>query len=72
MTSHRRRPGSPIESVSLTVSFSSTKDHASKLKSVVPTLTFHEGVCKVTIESTSPKEAAEKARDLLEKVRKII
>ena len=68
----RRRQDSPIESVSLTVSFRSTKDEASKLKSFVPALTFRNGNCEVRIRTRSSKEAAEKARGLLEKVREVV
>jgi hypothetical protein len=72
LTSTRRRQGSPVRSVYLTVSFRSTKGQASELKSFVPALTFRNGVCKVRIATKSTKEAAENARELLERVREIV
>jgi hypothetical protein len=42
------------------------------LKRVLPGLTFRNGACEVRIVTKTSKEAAEKARDLLEKVRDIV
>jgi hypothetical protein len=70
MTSPRRRPDRPIESVALKVVFSASKETTAKVREAVPTARFRQGSCEVKLEGQSPGEVAEKAKAVLEKIRK--
>jgi hypothetical protein len=69
MTSPRRRPDRPIESVALKVVFRASKETAAKVREVVPAAKFRLGNCEVKLEGQDPGEVAEKARAVLEKIR---
>ena len=70
MTSPRRRPGSPIESVALKITFDAGRDEAAKIREAIPSAVVRGGVCEVVIESGRIAEVAERARALLESLRK--
>jgi hypothetical protein len=72
MTSPRRKQGSPIESVSLTITFRTTKERASQIRKVIPSTRYKSGTCEVKIATDTPTEAESMAKDLLEKVREIL
>jgi hypothetical protein len=69
MTSPRRRPDRPIESVALKITFRADRTITSKIKELVPSAAVRGGVCEVKIEAEHPAEVAEKARAILEKIR---
>lgn len=69
MTSPRRKQDRPIRSVSLTFTFSTTRDEASKVKSEFTHTTYRNGVCTVKIAADNPETISEGAKKLLERVR---
>ncbi len=71
MTSRRPRPDRPIQFVELKIAFRADKKTANAIKQTFPTSKLRNGLCEVKIESERPAEAAEKARELLEKIRSV-
>lgn len=69
MTSPRRSQDNAIGSVSLTVTFRTTKEQAAELRKIVDSVSYKKGVCKVRIDTDTPTDAAGKVKALLEKVR---
>jgi hypothetical protein len=69
MTSPRRRQGKPVESVALKITFRADRETAAKIREKVPSAKFRQGSCEVRIEGEQPGEVAEKAREVLEKIR---
>ncbi len=72
MTSPRRKPDRPIESVSLKVSFRAGREETAKIKRAIPTAVVREGVCEVRMDAVEPSEVEEKAKALLEKLRTVV
>lgn len=71
MTSPRRRPGKPIESVELKITFRGDKATNGRIKDLIPMAVVRGGVCEVRIDGDEPAEVAEKARAVLERIRTI-
>jgi hypothetical protein len=71
MTSPRRRPGRPIESVSLRITFKGGTNELAKVMEAMPSAVLRKGVCEVEIEAEGPAEVAEKAKAVLEKLQMI-
>ena len=71
MTSPRRRPDRPIESVVLKVTFPADRETAERIRQVIPTVKVRGGICEVKIQAERPADVGEKAKLLLEKLRKI-
>lgn len=69
MTSPRRRPDRPIESVALKVVFRASRETAERVREVVPSARFRQGSCEVKLEGETPGEVAEMAKAVLEKIR---
>ncbi len=72
MTSPRRRPDRPIESVALKITFRADRETTSKIKEAVPSARVRGGVCEVKIEGEQPSEVAATAKALLEKIRTVV
>ena len=68
---HRPRPDNPIESVELKISFRADRETAAKIKETIPSASLRGGVCRVKIEGKGPREVAEKAKELMEKLRSL-
>ena len=69
MTSPRRRQGSPVESVTLRITFEGTGKELSGIRRAIPSAVAREGGCEVTIRAATPEAVAERARELLERLR---
>ena len=69
LTSPRRRPDRPIESVELKITFRADGETAKRIKEAIPSAVVRGSVCQVKIEASQPGEVAEKARAILEKIR---
>ncbi len=69
MTSPRRKPDRPIQSVSLKITFRAGREELARIMEAVPSATTRAGMCEVKIDAEQPAEVAEKARELLEKIR---
>ena len=68
-TSPKRRQPSPIESVALKISFRADRATAARVKQAVPWAVVRNGACELKIEGEQPGEVADKAREVLEKLR---
>ena len=71
MTSRRPRPDRPIQLVALMIAFRADKKTAAAIRQSFPSAKVHKGRCEVKIEAERPAEVAEKARELLEKIRSV-
>lgn len=69
MTLARRKPDKPIESVELRISFRADRATAEAIKRTIPSAVLRNGVCILKIEGGQPGDVAEKAREVLEKIR---
>jgi hypothetical protein len=69
MTSPRRKPVSPVESIELKVYFRADKVTAAKVKGLFPSAVVKDGTCHVEIEGDDPGAVAAKAKVLLDSVR---
>jgi hypothetical protein len=72
MSSRRRRRDRPIESLALKITFRADGDSAAKIRELLPSAKVRGGVCRVELEAKEPAEMAEKARDVLEKLRAVM
>ena len=70
MTSPRRSQDKPVESVALKITFRADKETTAKIKKGFPSARFRQETCEVKIEGELPGEVAEKAKILLDLVRK--
>jgi hypothetical protein len=71
MTSRRPRPDRPIQFVTLEIAFKADKKITAAIKEAFPSASFRNGECEVKIGAERPTEVAEKARELLEKIRSV-
>jgi hypothetical protein len=69
MNSRRQRQDRPIESLALKIAFRADGETAARIRELLPTAQIRGGVCRVELEAKEPAEMAEKARQILEKVR---
>ena len=65
----RRSPDRPIESVELRISFRADRDTTEAIKQAIPSAVLRNGVCILKIEGEQPGDVAERAREVLEKIR---
>ena len=72
MSSRRRRRDRPIESLALKITFRADGDSAAKIRALLPSAKVRGGVCRVELEAKEPAEMAEKAREVLEKLRAVM
>lgn len=72
MTSPRRRQGKPIESVALKITFRADKKLAAKIRKLIPSAVLHDGVCEIRVQAEQPAVVGDKAKVLLEKIRKVV
>ncbi len=71
MTSPRRRQGRPIEAVELRISFRADRDTSKKIREAIPYAKIRGGVCEVRIQAEEPSVVAERAKEVLDRVRTI-
>jgi len=69
LTSPRRRQDRPVESVALKITFRASRETTARIREAVPSVQVKGGVCRVTLEAKEPAEMAEKAKEILEKLR---
>jgi len=69
LTSRRQRQDKPIESVALKITFRADRESAARIRELIPTAQIRGGVCSVELEAMEPAEMAEKAREVLDKLR---
>ena len=69
MTSRRQRQDRPIESLALKITFRADRESAARIRELLPSVQVRGGVCRVELEAKEPAEMAEKAREVLEKLR---
>jgi hypothetical protein len=72
MNSPRPKHGRPIESVELSVVFRTNRRTAARIKDLVPSVNLRSGGCEVIIEGKDPGDVAERAKEILDKVRSVI
>ncbi len=72
MSSHRRSPDRPIESVVLRVTFRADRDTIDRIREAVPSAVLKDGACEIVVRGGGPSEVAERAKEILEKVRAIV
>lgn len=65
----RRSPDRPIDSVELRISFRANRGTAEAIKRAIPSAVVRNGVCILKIEGEQPGDVADRAREVLEKVR---
>jgi len=65
----RPKPDRPIESVELRISFRADRATAEAIKRMIPSAVLRNGVCVLKIEGEQPGDVADKAREILEKIR---
>jgi len=71
-SSPRPRHDRPIESVRLRISFRTGRNVAERIKELVPAASLRRNGCEIAIEGQSPSEVADKAKEMLEKVRTVV
>jgi hypothetical protein len=71
MTSRKRRPDRPIQFVALKIAFRADREMREAVREVFPSARVRNGQCEVKIEAEQPDKVAEKARELLEKIRSV-
>jgi hypothetical protein len=69
LTSSRRSPARPVRHAELRVSFAASREEFAKIREAVPSAVLKRGTCVVVIEGGEPFDVADRARDLLERVR---
>jgi hypothetical protein len=69
LNSPRRSQDRPIESVALRIVFRADRETTRKIREKVPSATVRRGACEVNIKGSDPRDVADKARDVLEKIR---
>ena len=69
MNSRRQRQDRPIESLALKITFRADRESAARIRELLPSVQVRGGVCRVELEAKEPAEMAEKAREVLEKLR---
>jgi hypothetical protein len=72
LTSPRQRRDRPIESVALKIVFRADAETIRKIKEKIPAASIRGSSCEVRIEGEQPGEVAEKAKEILEKLRTAI
>ena len=72
MNSRRQRQDRPIESLALRIDFRADGESAARIRELLPSVQVRGGVCRVELEAKEPAEMAEKAREVLEKLRAIM
>jgi hypothetical protein len=72
MTSRRRKQDRPIESLALKITFRADRESAARIRELIPTAQIHGGVCRVVLDAREPSEMAEKAKEVLEKLRGVV
>ena len=71
MTSRRPKPDRPIQFVKLEIAFRADKKTMAAIKRSFPSAKERNGLCEVKIESDRPAGVAEKAKELLKKIRSV-
>jgi hypothetical protein len=71
LTSRRQSRARPIEFVQLRISFKADRPNSAKIKQAVPGVVLRPGGCEVKVEGENPGEVADRAREILEKLRSI-
>jgi hypothetical protein len=72
LTSRRQRQDRPIESLALKITFRADRESAARIRELIPTAQIRGGVCRVELEAKEPAEMAEKAMEVLEKLRGVV
>jgi hypothetical protein len=72
MSSRRRRQDRPVESLALKITFRADRESAARIRELIPSAQVRGGLCRVSLEAKEPGEMAEKARDVLEKLRGVV
>jgi hypothetical protein len=67
----RQKPDRPIESVELRISFRAGRTTAEAIKRTIPAAVLRNGTCVLKIEGEQPGDVADKAREILEKIRRV-
>ena len=62
----------PIESVELTISIKADRATAERIKGLVPSAKVRSGTCEMKLAGEHPADVAQKAEELMEKLREVI
>ncbi len=71
MSSPRRRQDRPVVSVELKVSLTADGPTSKKIREAIPSAIAKRGGCEVRVRAEKPEEVAEKALEVLRKLRAI-
>ncbi len=71
MTSRRPKPDRPIQFVELKIAFGADEKTLVAIRQSFPSAKERNGLCEVKIESDRPAGVADKAKELLEKIRSV-
>jgi len=72
LNSRRQRQDRPIESLTLKITFKADGESAARIRVLIPNARISRGVCKVELKAEEPSVMADKAREILEKLRGIV
>ena len=72
MSSRRQRQDRPVESLALKITFRADRESAARIAELLPSARIRGGVCTLELEAEEPAEMAEKAREALERLRKVV
>jgi len=72
MNSRRQRQDRPIESLALKIAFRTDGESAARIRKLLPSAQVRGGVCRVELQAKEPAEMAEKAKEVLEKIRGVV
>jgi hypothetical protein len=71
LTSPRRRQDRPIQAVELRITFRADRATSRKIKEAIPSARIRVGGCEVRIAAQEPGEVADRAKEVLERVRAV-
>jgi hypothetical protein len=67
-----RKAKDPVESVELTISIKADKATAERIKGLVPSAKVRSGTCEMKLAGEHPADLAQRAEELMEKLREVI
>jgi hypothetical protein len=68
----KRKAAEPIESVELTVSIKADRATAERIRGLVPSAKVKSGSCEVRVVGERPADVAQRAEEIMEKLREVL
>ncbi len=72
MTGMARKRSEPIEFVELKISIKADKATSEGIRRLVPSAKVRRGSCELKVAGESPAEVAQKAEEMMEKLREVV